>query len=112
VHLSGGSGGARNLHAPALFVCGENTGATSEFDVRGDLAAPQCQADFADATVPVAYCTIKGGTHATAFLQMHGAVVGWLRWQLAGDMDMKKMFVGPDCELCTRMSWSCMSKGF
>jgi hypothetical protein len=113
VHLSGGSGSgrARNLHVPALFVCGVNTGATSAFDLRGDLAAPRCEGDFMNATVPVAFCSIPGGTHASAFLQMHGAVVGWLRWQLIGDMSMKNMFVGSDCELCTRKNWSCKSKG-
>jgi hypothetical protein len=110
VHLSGGSGFARNLHAPALFVCGENTGASDPFDANGDIAAPQCEGDFMNAKVPVSFCTINGGTHATAFLQMHGAVVGWLRWQLAGDLAMKKMFVGPDCDLCTRMNWSCVTK--
>jgi hypothetical protein len=26
--------------------------------------------------------------------------LGWLNWQLKGDANAKKMFVGADCELC------------
>jgi hypothetical protein len=43
-----------------------------------------------------------------AALRTHqlGAMVGWLRWQLAGDLNAKTMFVGSACTLCNDAAWS------
>ena len=40
------------------------------------------------------------------------ATAGWLRWQLAEDQTMKRLFVGPSCDLCTRASvWTVQQRG-
>jgi hypothetical protein len=36
---------------------------------------------------------------------------GWARWQLKGNKEAGKMFVGKDCELCTNDNWVTKSKG-
>jgi hypothetical protein len=76
----------------------------------GDIATPNCRIDFMNAKTPVFYAEIKGASHATGYNMMFGAVVGWLRWQLAGDTTMKSQFVGPDCGLCKRTNWMVMQK--
>jgi hypothetical protein len=44
-------------------------------------------------------------------LKMIGAVVGWLRWQLASDKTQKPLFAGPDCKLCASDSgWTIKQK--
>ena len=35
----------------------------------------------------------------------------WARWQLKGNKDAGKMFVGASCELCTNANWVTKSKG-
>jgi hypothetical protein len=37
--------------------------------------------------------------------------VAWLNWQLKGDKQAAKMFVGPDCTLCTNPTWHIRKKG-
>jgi hypothetical protein len=36
--------------------------------------------------------------------------LGWLQWQLNGDMTAAKMFVGPDCQLCKSTTWTVKKK--
>jgi hypothetical protein len=36
--------------------------------------------------------------------------LGWLKWQLMGDMTAANMFVGPNCELCTSSVWTVKKK--
>jgi hypothetical protein len=115
MHISGGTfdphTDIKNLHAPALFVCGEPGGDGLIF---GDVASPNCQIDYDNAMVPVFYGVTKGAAHMTptdigdAALRTHqlGAMVGWLRWQLAGDLNAKSMFVGSACTLCNDAAWS------
>lgn len=118
LHMSGGSFepamDVPRLKKPALMVCGDagGDGLTS-----GDLANPMCIADFEMAMVPVFFAVVTGGGHTalndadvtagagTAADDPHKllfikAMIGWLRWQLANDQSLKKMFVGDDCELC------------
>jgi hypothetical protein len=115
MHISGGTfdphTDIKNLHAPALFICGEPGGDGLIF---GDVASPNCQIDYDNAAVPVFYGVTKGAAHMTptdigdAAIRTHqlGAMVGWLRWQLAGDQNAKKMFVGSACSLCGDTAWS------
>jgi hypothetical protein len=110
VHLSGGAGYPIMLHGPTMFLCGQNTGTTDPLDAKGDLAAPACEKDFMSSTVPTFFAELQGVNHAGSFLFMNGAVAGWFTWQLLGDLNMKKMFVQPDCSLCTRMNWDVMTK--
>lgn len=115
MHISGGTfdphTDIKNLHAPALFVCGEADG---DGLLMGDVARPNCDIDFMNAAVPVFYGITKGAAHMTptdigdATIRAHqfGAMVGWLRWQLAGDTNAKAMFAGPDCRFCKDAAWS------
>ncbi|HET8939877.1 MAG TPA: hypothetical protein VFN67_40835 [Polyangiales bacterium] len=115
LHISGGTFDPHtdimNLHAPALFVCGEPGG---DGLLMGDVANPNCEIDFDNAMVPVFYGITKGAAHMTpteigdAMLRTHqlGAMVGWLRWQLAADTNAKSMFVGDACALCKDAAWS------
>jgi hypothetical protein len=115
LHISGGTFAPHtdimNLHAPALFVCGEPGG---DGLIVGDVAHPNCEIDFMNATVPVFYGITKGASHMTPTeigdpaLRTHqlGAMVGWLRWQLLGDANAGNMFVGDACTLCSDPAWS------
>jgi hypothetical protein len=38
--------------------------------------------------------------------------VSWLNWQLRGDMQAAKRFVGEDCGLCGEANWSLQRKQF
>jgi hypothetical protein len=111
-HISGGSGyDAANLHGPALMYCGEDNGTTDLLAQVGDVMAPKMKADFAASTVPAFFAEQKGANHMSNFFNVNGAVAGWFRWQLAGDLVMKKMFVAPpDCGLCTRQDWAVQTK--
>jgi hypothetical protein len=82
----------------------------------GDLANPNCKIDFMNAKTPVFYGSLIGGSHSALSdygdsdaddpkkLDYIGAMVGWLRWQLAGDDSYRSMFVGTDCTLCLSTS--------
>jgi hypothetical protein len=115
VHLQGGTldphAEVANLRAPAAFICGESPSGDDDGVWTGDMSNPNCAADFEKATVPVFYGSLEGAAHIELTdavedaddplrLKMIGAVIGWLRWQLAGDESRKRMFVGSDCELC------------
>jgi hypothetical protein len=110
VHISGSTGFPAPLHAPTFFFCGDDTGTTDLLDQKGDVMAPKVKKDFQASTVPTFFAEMKGANHMSNFLFVNGAVAGWFRWQLAGDEVMKKMFVGPDCGLCTRDKWVVMQK--
>jgi hypothetical protein len=43
---------------------------------------------------------------ATLRAHQFGAMVGWLRWQLAGDTNAKSLFPGDACTLCKDGHWS------
>jgi hypothetical protein len=119
MHISGGTfephTDINNLHAPALMICGEPP---VDGLIVGDVAHPNCQIDFDNATVPVFYGLTKGAAHMTPTeigdpaLRSHqlGAMVGWLRWQLAGDESLKNMFVGSSCTLCSDTAWTVQQK--
>jgi hypothetical protein len=110
-HISGSTGFGTNLHGPALMYCGEDNGTTDLLAQVGDVMAPKVKADFASSKVPTFFAEQKGANHMSNFLNVNGAVAGWFRWQLAGDLVMKKMFVAPpDCGLCTRQNWSVQTK--
>ena len=114
MHISGGTfdphTDIKNLHAPALFVCGEPGG---DGLLVGDVANANCEIDFMNATVPVFYGITQGASHMTptdigdSAIRTHqfGAMVGWLRWQLAGDVNARTLFVGTACTLCKDTAW-------
>jgi hypothetical protein len=119
MHLCGGTFDPHtdidNLHAPALFICGEAGG---DGLLVGDVARANCDIDFKNAKVPVFYGIPKGASHmspteigdAALRSKFAAACVGWLRWQLAGDLAQKQVFVGADCTLCKDASWTAQQK--
>jgi hypothetical protein len=119
LHISGGTfdphTDIKNLHAPALFVCGEPA---VDGLIVGDVARANCDIDFKNATVPVFYGVTKGASHMTpteigdATLRSYqiGAITGWLRWQLGSEASAKSMFSGSSCTLCTDTNWTVQQK--
>jgi hypothetical protein len=58
---------------------------------------------------------LPGDAHAGSFREKNGgkfgvAGVAWLKWQLKGDRDAAKMFVGAACGLCTDPNWEVKKK--
>jgi hypothetical protein len=122
MHLDGGTMAPhtdeKNLTKPAAFICGDSGG---DGLVTGDVARPNCDVDYQNATTPVWYGDVIGASHLTvcgnsatnpklkAFLT---ATAGWLRWYLAGDQTMKTLFVpATTCTLCTQTSvWTVQEK--
>jgi hypothetical protein len=109
-----------NLVKPALFICGDDPAVTGgDGTWESDMARPNCDYDFENAKAPVWYGVVIGSSH-TAVIDnpANGASVAdnplgewylaataaWLRWQLAGDQEMKKLFVGPNCGYCKQTS--------
>lgn len=123
VHINGGTAPPHqlmeNLHAPSMFICGDDPVKLdgNGMDV-GDMAYANCIGDFeAVTTTPVFLALVEQGSHVSVIDKVGGigcgtdyedeprnhfykAIVGWLRWQLAGEQEFKSMFVGNDCELC------------
>jgi hypothetical protein len=130
VHLQGGTFAPHttlaNLRAPAQFLCGETPPSGGDGNFVYDLANPNCEYDFQNAKVPVFYGSLKGGAHAQMVDYLNqptdaehvrkkkanfAAMVGWLRWRLAGDKTQRALFVGPSCTLCAASSgWTVRQK--
>jgi hypothetical protein len=92
---SGGLFSAASLHSPLLYLIGG----------MNDLAYQQAENDYTNINnVPLFNANMDtghGGTWQFRNGGEYGRVgLGWLNWQLKGDDNAKKMFVGPDCELC------------
>ena len=54
--------------------------------------------------------------HGGTYRQEHGGeftvpALAWLQWQLKGDQEAAKMFVGPDCGLAAREGWTIEKNG-
>ena len=54
--------------------------------------------------------------HGGTYRQDHGGeftvpALAWLQWQLKGDQEAAKMFVGPDCGLAAREGWTIEKNG-
>jgi len=118
IHVSGGNqtaGRINNLRAPAAFFCGDQP--TSPMDMLiGDVARPNCDTDFEQATTPVFYGNFIGGSHLGVMTspymeRIRVAFTGWLRWQLMDDMTLKSMFVGDQCDICNDPNWTVQQKG-
>jgi dienelactone hydrolase len=90
------------IHTPTLYVLGGET----------DIAYPNGMDDFARINhVPVAVANLLGVGHGGTYMQPNGGkaaavVVGWLNWQLRGDMAAAKLFLGDACGLCTDAAWT------
>jgi hypothetical protein len=125
LHINGGTFAphtdVNNLVKPAEFICGDDPEGGDGLS-QGDLARPNCDIDFMMATAPVWYGDVIGSSHTTVIdsqstgggygtpptdplkKQYLAAAAAWLRWQLAGDLTMKALFVGPNCGFCMQTS--------
>ena len=89
------------IHTPVIYILGGKTDIAYENgmdDYRLINHVPACAANF-----PVGH----GGTYR----QPHGGefsvvALAWLQWQLKGDTEAAKMFLGKDCELLKRKDWT------
>jgi hypothetical protein len=91
VHVAGGSFdkmGSSKVKTPTAYICGDT-----------DFARPNCEADFANVgTQPTFFTIVTGSDHILAVQKGVTAIIGWLRWHLAGETERKAMFTGPDGE--------------
>jgi hypothetical protein len=119
VHISGGNfipARVQNLRQPAVFLCGRTGDSScSLLSPDCDIAAAQCDTDFANATTPVFYGKFPAG-HLGILQEPHSnriaaAVTGWLRWKLLGEASHSALFVGPQCTLCSDPNWTVQQKG-
>lgn len=130
VHINGGTlddhADVKKLVKVALFLCGDDPDAVGgDGFSKGDVARPNCDADFQLATTPVWYGVVNGSSHTTIIDDPLGtgsaddplkkpylaATVAWLRWQLAGDQSLAPFFVGSDCRFCAdSATWKVQQK--
>jgi hypothetical protein len=89
------------IHTPTFYILGGET----------DIAYANGMDDFKRIThVPAFLGNLVGVGHGGTYWQPNGgkaaaAVVAWLDWQLRGDQDAAKNFVGKDCGLCRDPAW-------
>jgi dienelactone hydrolase len=96
----------QSLHAPIAYFAGGPS----------DVAYPNAEDDFKRITkVPVFKGNLNvghGGTFRHEGAGWFGEVgVAWLDWQLKGDQQAAKYFVGADCTLCQSEIWKIEKKG-
>ncbi|MFM2123593.1 MAG: hypothetical protein RL328_44, partial [Acidobacteriota bacterium] len=95
------------LHSPIFYVTGDKT----------DIAYENGLDDFKRITKVPAIHTFKDGVgHGGTYSQPNGGefakvAVAMLRWQLKGEKDESKMFVGANCGLCQQAGWHVETKG-
>ncbi|MEP7307250.1 MAG: hypothetical protein ABJA98_17200 [Acidobacteriota bacterium] len=97
----------QTLHTPLIYIQGGPT----------DIAYANGMDDFNRIThVPAAIANLPVG-HGGTFNEPNGGAaasvaVSWLNWQLRGDGQSAKRFVGEDCGLCKDPQWSLQRKQF
>jgi len=95
------------LHTPVLYILGGPT----------DIAYANGMDDFERiAHVPAAVANLPVGHGGTCQEANGGAAasvaVSWLDWQLRGDAQAARRFVGDDCGLCRDATWTLQRKNF
>jgi pimeloyl-ACP methyl ester carboxylesterase len=95
------------LHGPVLLINGHER----------DFLMASSRATFdAIQNLPSFYGARKGAGHTATVDHPGGGewanvASGWAKWQLKGDKEAGKMFVGKTCELCKNENWVTDSKG-
>ena len=95
----------QTLHTPVIYILGGPK----------DIAYENGMDDFKRIShVPVAVANLPVG-HGGTFNEPNGGAaasvaVSWLNWQLRGDAQSAKRFVGEDCGLCKDAQWSLQRK--
>ena len=113
IHISGGNmvtERVKNLHAPAAFFCGiPGDSSCNILSDACDIAAANCDTDFAAATTPVFYGNFPGGhlgiLSAPNQTTIQTEVTAWLRWKLMQDDAIATRFVGDQCTVCRDSHW-------
>jgi len=104
VHVAGGSFdmmGSSKVKTPTAYICGDT-----------DFARPNCESDFETVgDQPTFFTIMTGSDHILAVTNGVTAMLGWLRWQLAGESERKAMFTGPDGEFFTG-KWTSQTKNW
>jgi hypothetical protein len=94
VHVAGGTFdmlGSSKVKTPTAYICGDT-----------DFALPQCETDFETVEdQPTFFTVMTGSDHIAAVTNGVTAMLGWLRYQVAGESERKAMFTGPDGEFFT-----------
>jgi dienelactone hydrolase len=95
------------LHSPIFYVTGD----------KSDIAYENGMDDFKRITKVPAIHTYKDGvSHGGTYSQPNGGdfarvAVAMLKWQLKGDKESSKMFLGANCGLCQDPKWHVETKG-
>ena len=95
------------LHSPVFYISGDST----------DIAFANSNDDFKRITKVPAFRAYKDGVgHGGTYTQPNGGdfgkvAVALLEWQLKGDNEAGKMFLGADCGLCKEPKWHVEKKG-
>ncbi|WP_026354405.1 hypothetical protein [Massilia niastensis] len=95
----------KTLKIPAIYISGEPS----------DVAFKNADDDFERLDGPVFRGWREQTGHGGTYREPNGGEFGevgaaWLKWQLKGDQQAAKMFVGSDCGLCKRPNWHVKSK--
>ena len=118
VHISGGNmvtERVKNLHTPAAFICGTpDPGCGNILSGECDIAAANCDTDFAAAEVPVFYANFASG-HLGILTppfteRISTMTTAWLRYQLMLDGSYRDWFVGDTCKFCMDANWEVRQK--
>lgn len=90
------------IHAPIIFITGGDS----------DHGHPSATQNFAAIDqVPAVHAWQQVGHYPATYREPNGgafakAAESWLKWQLKGDKEAAKMFLGPDCGLCRDPKWT------
>lgn len=97
----------QKLHTPVFYISGDST----------DIAFANSNDDFGRITKVPAFRAYKDGVgHGGTYTQPDGGdfgkvAVALLDWQLKGDKEASKMFLGANCGLCRDPKWHVEKKG-
>jgi dienelactone hydrolase len=98
----------KKLHAPIFYITG---------DQANDMAYANGLDDFQHIDgVPALHAYKDGLSHGGTYRQANGGELGkvavaLLKWQMKGNRESGKMFVGRDCGLCRDPQWHISKKG-
>ncbi len=108
-----GASSQRNLHGPALLLCGGNDttvpcDGTIQTAFNGITNQPVELADYlsADHANWVSFTYRTGNSYSA----IETAVIAWMRVQLMGDTALRSRFYGASCGLCTDPGWKITQK--
>ena len=96
----------KTLHGSAIYITGAPT----------DVAFKNAEDDVSRIDgIPVFHAWRELTSHSGTYREPNGGAFGqvgaaWLQWQLKGDQNASRMFVGADCGLCTKPEWHVNTK--